>query len=583
MPTFHNNDSRQSLIGSETSELDILPLPNHGNSIDDPDVSRMATLTGSKHVQGPKWAHPLILTAAFFANQSIWSTEMAYASPFLQSLGLSRFQIALVFLAAPLSGLIVQPAIGASSDRCTSRFGRRRPFMFIGSILCGLFMLLLAWSLEVGEALGGGHNLRVTIAILSFYCVDFTINAVIAASRTLVVDTLAKSEQEEANMWISRMTGLGALGGFFVGHLHLTSLPLIRNLGETQLQVLSALVAVLLISFHLGTCLLVRERVLVRRDESRTHLSLDKYVKSAMTFVRKHTVHLPLQIKRVCWILFLSWIGWFPFMFFGALWIGDIYRREHSNKSDYRTVEEIDQEASQASAQSMMYYALVAFLSSLLLPLVVAPQKLLQEGTETLEESFSRSQWLIRPLQKRFNLLTVWAFSQVVFALCLFSTVWTTTYAGASIIYAICGFPSALLHWAPHAILGESILAEVYEMPPPASGQEQTALLADEEAVAAPLPSPRGRRKPEQGVRDNPGIVLGVANVAVVSPQFIVIAISAIIFAIFEPGRSVIPGHGGGGRKPSEQFDSITMVFCLGGACALACIPIIRKLRREYD
>jgi len=54
--------------------------------------------------------------------------------------------MAVVFLAGPLSGLVVQPLIGVMADSCTSQWGRRRPFVLVGSILCVLGMLLLGWT-----------------------------------------------------------------------------------------------------------------------------------------------------------------------------------------------------------------------------------------------------------------------------------------------------------------------------------------------------------------------------------------------------------------------------------------------------
>lgn len=68
---------------------------------------------------------------------------------------MSKAVTALVFLAAPISGLIVQPLIGAVADRSTSRFGRRRPIMLIGSVLCGLSMIALSWSADISDAIGG--------------------------------------------------------------------------------------------------------------------------------------------------------------------------------------------------------------------------------------------------------------------------------------------------------------------------------------------------------------------------------------------------------------------------------------------
>jgi hypothetical protein len=58
-----------------------------------------------------KRSYPLLAMGALGAS-CVWSTEMAFASPFLLHLGVSKSNMAIVFVAGPLSGLIVQPAIG---------------------------------------------------------------------------------------------------------------------------------------------------------------------------------------------------------------------------------------------------------------------------------------------------------------------------------------------------------------------------------------------------------------------------------------------------------------------------------------
>lgn len=77
------------------------------------------------------------------------------------------------------------------------------------------------------------------------------------------MDTLPTESQEEANLWTSRAVGLGALTGFFVGHLDLGSIPILNLLGKTQLQILSALVAITLLGFHSFVSSIVTERVLL--------------------------------------------------------------------------------------------------------------------------------------------------------------------------------------------------------------------------------------------------------------------------------------------------------------------------------
>jgi len=131
------------------------------------------TFVGEARVMGPTWAHAPILGGVFFGTQVIWSTEMAYgvsamapnlsdvtnckseASSYLHSLGLSKAAASMVLLAGPLSGLVVQPLAGAFADRTRSRYGRRRPFMLVGSLICAISMLVLSWAQELSTVFSG--------------------------------------------------------------------------------------------------------------------------------------------------------------------------------------------------------------------------------------------------------------------------------------------------------------------------------------------------------------------------------------------------------------------------------------------
>ena len=73
----------------------------------------------------------------------------ADGTPYLLSLGLSKSRTSLVWIAGPLSGLIMQPVVGVIADRSRSRWGRRRPFMIGGSVIVGLCLLVLGWTREI--------------------------------------------------------------------------------------------------------------------------------------------------------------------------------------------------------------------------------------------------------------------------------------------------------------------------------------------------------------------------------------------------------------------------------------------------
>jgi len=124
--------------------------------------------------------------------------------------------MSLVFMAGPLSGLIVQPLIGAYADRSRSRFGRRRPFMLAGTAIAVVGMMLLGWAREVAGLFGLGTWAAIAVAVFSIYLIDFSINAVMSTDRALIVDTLPSSQQEEGNAWAGRMMGFGGVAGFFV-------------------------------------------------------------------------------------------------------------------------------------------------------------------------------------------------------------------------------------------------------------------------------------------------------------------------------------------------------------------------------
>jgi solute carrier family 45 protein 1/2/4 len=124
--------------------------------------------------------------------------------------------MSLVFMAGPLSGLIVQPLIGVLADRSTSRWGRRRPFMLAGCTICAIAILQLGWARTISGWFGGGDGFAIAIAVWSIYLIDFSINAVMSTDRALVVDTLPPSQQEDGGAWAGRMFGLGSVTGFFV-------------------------------------------------------------------------------------------------------------------------------------------------------------------------------------------------------------------------------------------------------------------------------------------------------------------------------------------------------------------------------
>src|SRR6476469_1637668 len=90
-----------------------------------------------------------LLTFCLAGVQFTWTVELAYGTPFLASLGLSSTVTALVWMAGPLSGLLIQPLVGILSDGYQSKWGRRRPFMLGGGVVVILSIALIAYCKEI--------------------------------------------------------------------------------------------------------------------------------------------------------------------------------------------------------------------------------------------------------------------------------------------------------------------------------------------------------------------------------------------------------------------------------------------------
>ena len=75
------------------------------------------------------------MSFGFLGIQFGWGLQMANMSAIYEYLGADAHQIPILWLAAPLTGLIVQPIIGHMSDRTWNRLGRRRPYFLVGALL----------------------------------------------------------------------------------------------------------------------------------------------------------------------------------------------------------------------------------------------------------------------------------------------------------------------------------------------------------------------------------------------------------------------------------------------------------------
>lgn len=139
------------------------------------------------------------MSFGFFGIQFGWGLQMANMSAIYQYLGAKDADIAPLWVAAPLTGLIVQPIVGYMSDRTWDALGRRRPYFLTGAILASLALLAMPNSGTVWMAAG------------LLWILDASINITMEPFRAFVGDLLPKEQRKSGFAMQSLLIGLGAV------------------------------------------------------------------------------------------------------------------------------------------------------------------------------------------------------------------------------------------------------------------------------------------------------------------------------------------------------------------------------------
>jgi maltose/moltooligosaccharide transporter len=156
------------------------------------------------------------MSVGFLGIQFGFALQNGNASRILQKFGADVEHLNLFWLAAPLTGMIVQPIIGYFSDKTWGRLGRRRPYFLAGAILASTALLFLP---NAGSAVNLIPPLIFGAVILTF--MDASFNVSMEPFRALVADNLPDEQNTSGFAVQTVLIGIGAvLGGF---------LPLILN------------------------------------------------------------------------------------------------------------------------------------------------------------------------------------------------------------------------------------------------------------------------------------------------------------------------------------------------------------------
>ena len=183
------------------------------------------------------------LSFGFFGVQIAYSLQSANISRIFTTLGADPHDLSFFWILPPLMGMIVQPIVGKYSDRTWTRFGRRIPYLFLGSLIAIAVMCLLPNSASFGFAAGGA----MIFGLIMLMFLDTSINMAMQPFKMLVGDMVNEKQKARAYSIQSFLCNAGSI----VGYVLPFGLALfMSNAGEGVSPVVK-------MSFYIGAAILI--------------------------------------------------------------------------------------------------------------------------------------------------------------------------------------------------------------------------------------------------------------------------------------------------------------------------------------
>ncbi|KAI4346591.1 hypothetical protein L6164_007474 [Bauhinia variegata] len=468
----------------------------------------------------PSPLRKIIAVASIAAGvQFGWALQLSLLTPYVQLLGIPHKWAAFIWLCGPISGMLVQPIVGYHSDRCKSRFGRRRPFIAVGAAAVAIAVFLIGYAADLGHMFGDNLEKKarpraIAIFVVGFWILDVANNMLQGPCRALLADLSASDHRKmrTSNAFFSFFMAVGNVLGYAAG-----SYSKLHNVFPfTKTKACDVYCANLKSCFFLSIALLVtvatialiyvKEKTLSSQGPGSAggnDAELDGESTGLPCFGQLFGAFR--ELKRPMWILLLvtclNWIAWFPFLLFDTDWMGkEVYGGTVGEGKTYD--------------QGVRAGALGLMLNSVVLGVVSLGIEVLARGVGGVKR--------------------LWGIVNFLLAVCLAMTVLITKLAEHSRRYTTVGGQTQPLPPSSGVKAGALTLFAVLGIP-------LAITYTIPFALASIFSSTSGAGQ---------GLSLGVLNLAIVIPQMVVSVASGPWDALF-----------GGGNLPA---------FVVGAVAALA-------------
>jgi maltose/moltooligosaccharide transporter len=296
----------------------------------------------------------------FLGIQFGWGLQLANMSAIYTKLGADPDKIPILWLAGPVTGLLVQPIIGAMSDRTWNKLGRRRPYFLTGAVLSSIALCLMP------------DSPFLWCAASLLWILDASINISMEPFRAFVADKLNKEQRTLGFIMQSFFIGIGATLA--------NALPRIfRELGVTGISP-NGIPLTVQYSFRIGAAMFLLcvlwtvfttseyppediDEFNRKRSENPGVMGLLKEVFAEIPHAIKH---MPDTMKQLALVQIFTWLGLFcMWLYFGLMCAYHVFQAPSASS-------ELFDRGVEWAGWCFAVYSIVCFLVAFLLPKVAA-------------------------------------------------------------------------------------------------------------------------------------------------------------------------------------------------------------------
>ncbi|MBN91689.1 MAG: MFS transporter [Erythrobacteraceae bacterium] len=291
------------------------------------------------------------MNVGFFGLQFSFGLQQANMGPIYGFLGADEATMPLLWLAGPMTGLLVQPIIGAMSDRTQSRWGRRTPYFLIGAIICSISLFLMPYS----------SALWMAASLL--WILDAGNNITMEPYRAYVADRLVPDQRATGFLTQSAFTGLAQTLSYLAPTL-LTAFVAKDVLDANGIPVIVKIAfiigAILSISTIVWSVWRVPELPMTAQEKADL-VGKPMTVKATLGEIGSAIKDMPGAMRQLSLAMLCQWYAMFAYWQYITFAVGrSIYDTSDPSSAAFR-------DATLTTQQAGALYNFIAFLGALLL------------------------------------------------------------------------------------------------------------------------------------------------------------------------------------------------------------------------